>query len=458
MLAMLVILWLAPAGFAADPPNIVFVYSDDHGPWAIGLEHPQAHTPHIDRLLAEQGVRLTNAFVTTPVCSPSRASLLTGRYASSELGIHDWIAPDETEVGLEPDWPTWPTLLSEAGYATALMGKWHLGHTQPRHHPTAHGFDEFVGFLGHQGPSNPVIERDGETQPVEGLTIDILTDNVIDFIERHQQQRFAVMLSTRSPHRSWLPVAEEDWKPYAEVEVEIPDYPGIDRERVERMTREYLASVTSVDRNLGRILETLDALGLSENTVVIFTANEGNSLGHHGAWGKGNAVSVLTNPPPDTPNIPGSRRPSLTDAVLRVPTGIRWPGVIEPGSVVEHTVSNLDWFPTLLAIAQVDHEHVHQHGRNFLPLLRGESIDDWDNTLYAEYAPHHGLRADMRAIRTPRFKLFRDLANPERDAFYDLQNDPREGNNLIDDDRVEIQRARQNLHEQLRQKMRTLDR
>ncbi len=445
---------VAPAW--AAPPNIVFIYTDDHGPWALGLEHPQAHTPHLDRFFAKEGARLVNAFVTTPVCSPSRAGLFTGRYAT-EVEIHDWIQPGDMETGLDPDLPAWPTLLAEAGYATALMGKWHLGNTET-FHPTRFGFDEFTGFLQHGPPADPVMEQDGEERRFEGLTIDLLTDELIGFIERHREGPFMAMLSARSPHRSWLPVADEDWAPYEGVEVEIPDYPGLDTERVQGLTREYLASVTSIDRNVGRILAALDDLGLVDDTVVVFTANEGNALGHHGFWGKGNAVSVLREHPPDTDNIPGDRRPNLMDTVLRVPTAVRWPGAVEGGRVIEETVSNLDWFPTLLAMAGVDLPgNAPEWGRNLTPLLKGESVEDWDNEFYAEYSPHHGVRAHMRAWRTPRWKLVRDFLNPWRDEFYDLANDPEERENLIHDGRFEARMAKQALHGRILARMAALD-
>ncbi|MFP4191522.1 MAG: sulfatase [Candidatus Hydrogenedentota bacterium] len=438
----------------ARPPNIVFVYTDDHGPWALGLEHPQAHTPRMDRLFAEEGARLVNAFVATPVCSPARAALFTGRYAT-EVGIHDWIHPEE-DAGLEPDSTTWVQLLAEAGYATGLMGKWHLGRAE-RHHPTQFGFDEFVGFLQHGPPADPVMEKEGREQTFGGLTIDILSDHVIEFIERHRAEPFMVMLSTRSPHRSWDGRAE-DRAPYEGVEIEIPDYPGLDTERVRNLTRDYLVSVTSIDRNLGRILDTLDELDLGNDTIVVFAGNEGNGMGHNGFWGKGNAVSVLRDPPPDTENIPGGRRPNLTDTVLRVPTAVRWPGVIEPGAVIEETVTNMDWFPTLLAMAGVEQpEGIGHHGRNILPLLEGEASEDWDNDLYAEYSPHHGIQAHMRAWRTRRWKLVRDFLNPWRDEFYDLANDPEERENLIHDGRFEVCVARQALHERILAKMEELE-
>lgn len=442
---------------AADEqrPNIVFVYTDDHGPWALGLENPQVHTPNMDRLFAEQGAQLVNAFVVTPVCSPARGTVLTGRYAT-ELGIHDWVHPDEDDVGLDADAVTWPSLLSEAGYATGLFGKWHLGRAD-RFHPTRFGFDEFTGFLDHGPPSDPVLEKDGREQAFEGLTIDILTEHTIDFIERHRAGPFMAMLSTRSPHRSWQAV-EEDRAPYEGVDLEIPDYPGLDAERVRRYTRDYLASVTSIDRNLGRILERLDVLDLTSNTVVVFTANEGNALGHNGFWGKGNAVSMLTDPPPGTENIPGDRRPNLMDVVLRVPTAIRWPGVIEPGILIEETVTNLDWFPTLLAMAGVEPPADGVcRGRDFLPLLTGAAVSEWDNNLYAEYSPHHGIQAHMRAWRTPQWKLVRDFLNPWRDEFYDLVNDPEEHENLIHDGRFRIRMAKRALHERIVSKMQELN-
>lgn len=451
--------WSAPGAGAADEPaerqrpNIVLIYTDDHGAWALGLEHPQVHTPRIDRLFGD-GARLTNAFVTTPVCSPSRASLFTGRYAT-EVQIFDWISPSrEKDVGLDPNLPTWPALLSEAGYTTALIGKWHLG-TADRFHPTRLGFDEFVGFRGHGPPADPTLEIDRQPTRVEGLTIDVLTDHVLDFIDRHRAGPFVVMLSTRSPHRDWES-AEVDQAPYRNVDLEIPDYPGIDEGRVRHMMRQYLASVTSIDRNVGRILDRLDELDLTRNTVVIFTANEGNSLGHHGAWGKGNAVSVLKERPVGTPDVPGDRFPNLMDTVLRVPAAVRWPNVIPPGTTITRTVNNLDWFPTLLAMAGVDPSVVEKRGRNMLPLLRGESLE-WDDDLYAEYSPHHGVRAHMRAWRTPRWKLVRDFLNPERDGLYDLHNDPQQRHSLVDDARREVRTAKRRLHERIIEKMRQLN-
>ena len=140
------------------------------------------------------------------------------------------------------------------------------------------------------------------------------------------------------------------------------------------MTREYLASVHGVDRNLGRLLSLLDELKLAENTLVVFTSDHGYNLGHNGIWHKGNGHWVLTEPPPATPNIPKGQRPNLYDHSLRVPCIVRWPGVVKPGTVVVRTVTMLDWFPTLLAAAGVEEpKDVPVRGRNVLPLLRDDA-------------------------------------------------------------------------------------
>ena len=153
---------LGSPAWAAERPNILFLFTDDQAPWAIGVSgYPHAKTPNLDRL-AKSGAYLVNSFTTTPVCSPSRASLMTSRYGS-ELGITDWIHPRrEPQLGLDPDLVTWPEVLREAGYHTGLVGKWHLG-VPDRFHPTKTGFDYFMGFrTGGTRPSNPILEKNGQ--------------------------------------------------------------------------------------------------------------------------------------------------------------------------------------------------------------------------------------------------------------------------------------------------------
>jgi choline-sulfatase len=422
-------------------PNVVFILTDDQAPWALGAsEHPHARTPHMDRLVRE-GAYLVNSFTVTPVCSPSRASLMTSRYGT-ELGITDWIKPGpEDELGLDPDTVTWPELLQKAGYKTGLVGKWHLG-VPDRFHPTKTGFDHFMGFRGGGNkPKDPVLEENGSDKKFEGLTPDILTDDAIRFVERNKEGPFLLCLHYRAPHARWLPVADEDWAPFKNLDPKIPNpsYPDLNVKRVKEMTREYLASVASVDRNVGRLLKQLDDLSLTKNTIVIFTSDHGYNMGHNGIWHKGNGHWVLNTPPPAVENIPRGQRPNMYDHSIRVPTMVRWPGVVKPGTVIEQTVSNLDWFPTIVKMTSTEGpDSLTLRGRDITPLLRGKSVG-WDNGFYGEYSTHHQSLTHMRMFRTPQWKLVRAFLNSDRDELYDLTDDPAETKNLIHTDLPEVQ-------------------
>ncbi|MEO1998520.1 MAG: sulfatase-like hydrolase/transferase [Planctomycetaceae bacterium] len=440
---------------AGERPNIVFVYTDDQAAWALGLaESSHARTPNLDRLF-RSGAYLVNAFTTTPVCSPSRASLMTSRYGT-EIGITDWINPrTEAEHGLDPAHVTWPKLLAKAGYRNALIGKWHLG-TADRFHPTRFGFHHFMGFRsGGNVPQDPTLEVAGRLRKLSGLLPDLLVDDAIAFLRR-QKSVFLLALHFRAPHTRWLPVADDDWAPFKDLDPVIPnpDYPKLDVARVKRMTREYLASVASVDRNVGRLLDELQRLQLSQNTIVIFSSDHGYNMGHNGIWHKGNGHWVLTAPPPAAPNIPRNQRPNMYDHSLRVPTAVRWPGVVQPGTVITNTISNLDWFPTILEMAGIDLPRGQLiRGRSIVPLLKGQS-DTWDNDFYAEYSTHHQSRTQMRMYRTPDWKLVRDLKNPTRDELFNLRNDPGESTNLIRSEQADIVAVRDRLQQRLSERMR----
>jgi uncharacterized sulfatase len=275
-------------------------------------------------------------------------------------------------------------------------------------------------------------------------------------VRENQGQPFLLSLHFRAPHAAWLPVRDEDWAPYKDLDPEIPnpEFPNLSVNNIKKMTREYYASVASVDRNMGRLLDLLDELKLSDNTLVVFTSDHGYHTGHHGLWYKGNARwQVNPLPPQRWPNIPRLQRPNMFDQALRVPTAVRWPGVIKPGSVVEQTVSNLDWYPTLLAAADVKlPEDVTVHGRSILPLLKGEKID-WDNDFYAEYSMQHGAKTHMRMWRTPQWKLMIDFKNPGRKELYHLAKDPGETTNLIDSDAPEAQHMKKLLTMKIAQRM-----
>ena len=418
----------------ARKPNVVFILTDDQAPWALGLSgHPHADTPHLDKLF-KQGMWLKKSYVVTPVCSPSRTSLMTSRYGS-ELGVTDWIHPrNEPDLGLNPKTVTWTEAMQAAGYRTGLVGKWHLG-VPDKFHPTKTGFDYFMGFrTGGNKVIRPTLEVNGKNQQVDGYTYDILTDDALRFIDRNKDRAFLLCLHYRAPHTAWLPQPDSDRKPFENLDPKIPnpDFPNLDVQRVKRMTRDYLGSVKGVDRNVGRVLKHLDQLQLAENTIVVFTSDHGYSMGHNGIWHKGNGHWALKPAPPVTnPNIPRNQRPNMYDNSIFVPTAIRWPGKIAPNSTLDLPVSNLDWYPTLLNLTGVPLPKGETiRGRDITPALMGKDIE-WADVCYGEYSTHHQSKTHMRMIRTTNWKLVRDFLNPERDELFDLKNDPAESRNVI---------------------------
>jgi len=443
----------------AERPNILFIYTDDQAPSAVGFNgNKELKTPNIDRI-AREGVRLPNAMTVTPVCSPSRASLATSRYAS-ELGILDWINPNsEKELGLNPNTVTWMELLQEVGYATSLSGKWHLG-IAPRFHPTLHGFDEFMGILeGGCPPKNPVLEIGGHNTKTEGFTVDLVTEHALDFIKRNQTGPFLCCVHYREPHAAWLPVRDEDWEPYRDLDPTLPEpsHPEINAARVKKNLREYYASVAAVDRNVGRLLKQLDELKLRENTVVIFTSDHGYHNGHYGLWYKGNAQwQTKTLPKQKWDNIRPKQRPNLYDQALRVPTAVRWPGTFPAGKTVDAVVSNLDWFPTLIGIAGVEQpKELTVRGDDIYELLTGDRTD-WETKFYAEYSMRHGAKTDMRCWRTDEWKLMIDFANEGRGELYHLTEDPLELKNLFTSKALEATTAREALSKKIMSRLKEI--
>lgn len=417
----------APAPANAGPRlNIISIVTDDQGIWSVGAYgNREARTPNIDRL-AREGARFTNAFVPTPVCSPSRASFLTGRYGS-QLGITDWISPTEAAdgMGLPPDAVTWPQVLQQHGYATALFGKWHLGEAPP-FHPTRRGFDHFFGFLaGGNRPIDPTLEVDGSTRTLTGSLPDLLVDDALAFVRRNQATPFAILLHFRAPHLPYGPVPEEDAAPFAGLDPTVPPAPGLDTAQVKRWTRDYYASIHSVDRNLGRLLQTLDTLGLTERTIVLFTSDHGYMVGHHGIHSKGNGRWVAGG-------VTGPTRANMFDDAMRIPLIVRWPGVVRGGTDVTEFVSALDTFPSVLGMLGVpapDGAAQAQQGADFSPLLREERVP-WRDTLFGQYDLHHSGLAYMRMVRTSDWKLVRHYVADGLDELYDLANDPGETRNL----------------------------
>ncbi|MDO8544032.1 MAG: sulfatase-like hydrolase/transferase [Opitutaceae bacterium] len=425
---LLLALLLMPAS-AQTPrrPNIVLVNTDDQPSWWVGAYgNKEIHTPNMDRL-AKDGMLFKTA-VSVPVCSPSRAMLLTGRY-NHQVGIDDFINDDEV-IGLPNGSPTFARILRDAGYVTGIVGKWHLG-KETEFWPTLRGFDYWAGFTNTWRSRDPelILKRgnnEEEKKKIPGFTLDILTDHAMEFLRENREKPFLLYVAYGAPHMGKMPQPPEDMAVYQGKKFTLPDYrrfPEATAYPEESLQERYVANytpVTSVDRNLGRLLEELRKLGLENNTVVIFTSDNGYCLGRHGLMSKGNARFLGTT----------IARPNMFDDSIVVPFIVRWPGVVRPGSVCEEIVSHLDVFPTLMDLAGLDPGAVSAaEGFSIVPLLREQSRV-WRDAVFLLYDMKFHAVAHMRMIRTRGWKLIHHYENERLHELYDLRNDPGELKNL----------------------------
>lgn len=428
--------WLAVSTTAQPKYNLVSIVTDDQAQWSIGAYgNREAITPNMDRL-AREGVKFTQAFVTTPVCSPSRVAFLTGLYGS-QVGIKDYLSPEEgaAGMGLPKTATTWPQVLQRNGYRTALFGKYHLG-IKPEFHPSQRGFDYFMGSVqGSFAPVNPTLEVRGKMTELKGAGSDIVMDDAIRWIEGNQDKPFAALIHFREPHTPYGPMPEEDTKLFANLDPTIPTFRGLDPAHVKRLYRAYYAAVHAVDRNLGKLLALLDRLQLSGKTIVMFQSDHGYNIGQHGIETKGNGRWI-------TGGVNGPTRPNMWDTSLRIPLLIRWPGVVKAGSEINETVLNLDMFASVLGMLNVKMPaQVNQNGKDFSPLLRGQAIANWRTGFFGQYDLHNVGLAYMRMLRTPEWKLVRHYHAKGLDELYDLKNDPDEAKNLYSDEKLRAVRA-----------------
>ena len=402
-------------------PNILFILTDDQAQWAVGAYGNQdIYTPNMDRL-AEEGMIFTQA-LTCPVCSPSRAMIMTGLYPN-KVGIDDWISPEETE-GILPGRPTIAEVLKKAGYFTGLIGKWHLG-KEEIYHPLNRGFDYFMGFLGGgNNPKDPILEVEGKEKQLTGFTIDIVTQDAVRFIRENKDRPFALFFHTREPHMPYTPTPSEDMVHYINKKLKVPEVENFPTEELQERYRGYYASISSIDRNIGYLLEELDNLGLRNNTIVIFMGDNGYMIGHHGLETKGNAWYIGTK----------IRRPNMFEYSILVPLIIRWPEVIEKGSICNEMISSLDFFPTFIDILKLTgveiSEDLKLDGISIMPLLQGKSLE-LHREIYLLYDMHHGAEAHMRMLRTEEQKLILHYEDESKHEFYNLKEDPGEEKNIF---------------------------
>ncbi|QVL31597.1 sulfatase-like hydrolase/transferase [Telmatocola sphagniphila] len=425
---------------ATERPNILLLLTDDQAEWSLGCYgNKESKSPTCDKLAAE-GALFKNAFVTTPVCSPSRATFMTG-LQSTQCKIGDWITPAQgtNGLGLDPQLPTWPKILHTAGYRTGLVGKWHLGN-QAKYHPLANGFDFFAGYLdGGWDPKDPLLEIDGKQTKIDDFSVDRSAADAIRFLDQSAGKPFALCVHFREPHTPYVPMPEADSALFKNLNPTIPDYPNLRVEQVKTWTKQYYACVHAIDRNVAKILAKLDDLKLAENTLVIFTSDHGYNIGHHGIHSKGNGNWCTT----DNKGV----RPNMWDTSLRIPVIIRWPGVIKPGTVYEEWFSNQDLFPTLLGAAGVEIPRDWQgKGHDLSTLMRGKPYQKRE-VLFGQYDISNTASQRMRMIRTKDWKLVRHYEVEGQDELFDLKNDPGELRNLY---REEQQKA---VREQLQMKL-----
>ncbi len=409
----------AAAAAESRPPNVVFLFCDDLG-WgdlpAYGHRNVEAHggwtvrgrlkTPNIDRMAAE-GSLFTQFYVASGVCSPSRAAVMTGKYPA-EVGVHDYLATPELDAQrgcvkwLDPQIPTVTSLLKEAGYATAHYGKWHLsGRYDDAPPPEAYGIDEY-------DPAN--------TGPGKRVTSSAqIADHAIDFIDRHRDQPFYINAWLYDPHSPLHPT-EEMLEPYADLSPRWGEHYGA--------LQVWYGVISYVDQQVGRILDRLDELGLSENTIVVLSSDNGPESGlipfvsHYGGASSSGPFRGLKR--------------SLYEGGVREPFIVRWKGTTPAGRVDKESVlSAVDWLPTLCALAGVDAPK-GLPGQDVSRAFRGESIERKDALLWENRFPVYGHVLDkspILAIREGRWKL---LLNPDRSRveLYDIPADPSEMQNL----------------------------
>ena len=427
---------------SSQPLNVIFILTDDQRFDEMGFMNPIIDTPNIDRL-AREGVHFKNAFVTTALCSPSRATILTGQYMHNH-GVVDNNAPPN------PNSVFFPQYLQAAGYDTAFVGKWHMGEAASASRSLDDpqpGFDHWVSFAG-QGHYYPTQLRNGlvnqlningEHVPQKGYITDELTDYALDYLsERPSDNPFFLYLSHKAVHANFSP-AERHAEQYADRDIPIPasqadtdenyhgkpmwvknqrnswhgvDFPYHSSLDVQAYKMEYHRAMSAVDDSIGRLLAWLAENGYAENTIVMLMGDNGFLFGEHGLIDKRNAY----------------------EESMRVPLVAWGPSVLPESYKVDEIVANLDIAPTMLDIAGLK-SPVQFEGQSLLPLARGMSVSDWRKELLYEYYWEFNFPSTPTtfALRTDDYKLIQYHGIWDTEELYDIKNDPKEMNNLVGD-------------------------
>ena len=417
----------------AEPRNVVFILSDDHRYDAMSfLDHQFARTPHMDAM-AKDGVHLKNAFVGTSLCSPSRASILTGLYTFRHRVIDNQRAVPEGTL-------FFPQYLQQAGFATAYVGKWHMGAANDSPRP---GFDHWVSFRGqgHYLPPSPdyTLNVNGERVKQKGYITDELTDYAIDWLSSQtpSEKPFFLYLSHKAVHANFTPSERHEGslddapftRPASEADtfenyrgkprwlrdqrnswhgVDFPYHSALD---IERYYKRYNEALSAVDDSIGRVIGKLEEMGVADETLVIYMGDNGFMFGEHGLIDK--RVAYETS--------------------IRVPMLMRCPDLFEGGTVVEQVVANIDIAPTVFEAMGIQ-KPPHMDGQSFLALGQGKEVDWRDYFLYVYYwEKNYPQTPTQFALRGDRFKYITYYGLWDTDELYDLQADPGETKNLLHD-------------------------
>jgi len=418
---------MAPLHATTKKFNLIAILTDDQARWSVSCyDGENLKTPNMDRIAAE-GAIFNNAYVGSPVCSPSRMTYFTGLNAT-QTKVTDYLSGAQAkQVGITPQMASWPAILQKNGYTTGLVGKWHIGNGE-KSYPKSNGFDYFMGSLGGGwNPKDPKFEDiNRNTKKYTGFSVDVCTDSALEFLKENKNKTFALMVHYREPHAAYVPMPPEDMAAMKDLDPKIPDYPGLNVKNTKKLMRDYLTSVRAVDRSVGRILEQVEKLGLEDDTIVIFTSDHGYNMGHHGLRYKGNGYWM----------VQGKKgcRPNMFETSMAVPLMIKWPGVVKPGTKVDALVSNVDMFPSVLSMLGVKTpKNAKPEGLDFTPWLHGKSVANWRDALFGQYQMINNARDSMRMIRTSDWKLVRHYKVEGKDELYYLKNDPKESKNLYND-------------------------
>jgi len=422
-------------------PNIIMIMTDDQGLWSLGCYgNNEIKTPNLDKL-AESGWLFKNFFCVSPVCSPARASILTGKIPSQH-GIHDWICGGDTfNKDLEPlgngqvieylkDHESYSEILAQNGYVCGISGKWHMGNS----HKPQKGFSYWNVHA--KGGGNyygaPMVEGDGIRIEDRYIT-DVFTDNALEFLEQEKanDSPFYLSIHYTAPHSPWSRKnhPEKLWDEYHEncafesTPNNLKPASWIDKVAIpihsEDARREalsgYFSAITAMDQNVGRVLSWLEDNNLRDNTLICFTSDNGMNMGHHGVYGKGNATYPM----------------NMYEESVKVPFIMSHPSRLKAGMVCDSLLSHYDFMPTILEYVGLQTNHCSNiPGSSFLPILTGQDCDVRNNVVvFDEYGP-------VRMIRNDKWKYVHRYPDGPHEL-YNLENDPGETTNLVDDHSVE---------------------